>query len=65
MPAAFSRLLRAAPKNFGGSSIESGTAQRKYRFGTVPETVTTSDPLGRDTATRIVPAFPTVLARAQ
>ena len=63
MPAAFSRLLSAAPKNFGGSSIESGVAHRKYRFGTVPETVTMSDPLGRDTATRIFPALPTVRAR--
>ena len=31
----------------------------------MPETVTASDPVGRDTATRIVPAFPTVRARLE
>src|SRR5262245_35894115 len=63
MPAAASRLRSAAPKNFGGSSIASGLDQRKYRDGTMPDTLTTLDPDGRDTATRMCPVLPTVRGR--
>src|SRR5512132_3942183 len=63
IPAFFNRFASAFPKKTGGLSIVIGVDHHAGRSGTVPETVTASDPDARDTATRTRPLRPTVRAR--
>src|SRR6202171_5283211 len=62
MPAFFSRAFSAAPKNSGALSTAIGVDHQTGRAGTVPETVTLSEPADRRTATRTAPRLETVRA---